>query len=145
MSKYTAIGIRYSDDGCAMSTGIAEDIAHKPQLVSNALCDEFDCGFEEIIVMANGKEGPVVVANYTLGKHYQEGEWADNCTCSPFGAPFPPSSHAWQCCICEKFDTGWGNNPAPVSDGLRCCDYCNRTVVIPERLRIAGISIGRGE
>lgn len=33
---------------------------------------------------------------------------------------------------------GWdsGNNAQPINDG-RCCDECNRNVVIPERLQQA--------
>lgn len=39
------------------------------------------------------------------------------------------------CCICGIPITGYGNNPAPVKDKGYCCDYCNATVVIPERLK----------
>ena len=39
-----------------------------------------------------------------------------------------------RCCICgEKFE-GWGNNPWPVKEDGRCCDYCNDAVVIPARI-----------
>ena len=38
-----------------------------------------------------------------------------------------------ECCICKEEITGYGNNPAPVAEG-RCCDSCNATVVIPERI-----------
>jgi hypothetical protein len=46
------------------------------------------------------------------------------------------------CCICGKEHTGFGNNPWPVknSEGKdfgpndRCCDECNRNIVIVERL-----------
>jgi len=38
-----------------------------------------------------------------------------------------------KCCICKEEITGYGNNPAPVAEG-RCCDSCNATVVIPERI-----------
>jgi len=38
------------------------------------------------------------------------------------------------CCLCgEQFD-GYGNNPAPLKDGV-CCDECNAKKVIPARLR----------
>lgn len=35
--------------------------------------------------------------------------------------------------------TGWdsGNNAYPVNDG-RCCNKCNQSVVIPERLKAMG-------
>src|SRR5262245_33415383 len=36
------------------------------------------------------------------------------------------------CVICGESFTGYGNNAAPVSDGL-CCDDCNRESVIPVR------------
>lgn len=44
-----------------------------------------------------------------------------------------------KCSICfneiEKESNGWagGNNAAPVNEG-RCCDTCNRNVVIPARI-----------
>ena len=37
------------------------------------------------------------------------------------------------CCICRKRFNGYGNNPDPVKKEGRCCDECNRTVVIPAR------------
>lgn len=40
------------------------------------------------------------------------------------------------CCICGRRIDGHGNNAAPVKDGV-CCDECNATKVIPERLRMA--------
>lgn len=41
------------------------------------------------------------------------------------------------CVICngEILDE-WGHNPAPVKEDGRCCDTCNFTVVIPERLKM---------
>lgn len=50
-----------------------------------------------------------------------------------------------KCCICgaklqpphptSKIDPiYWGHNARPVKDG-RCCDSCNHSVVIPERMR----------
>lgn len=41
------------------------------------------------------------------------------------------------CCICGLKMQGYGNNPAPVATGGRCCDDCNASVVIPERLKQA--------
>ena len=42
------------------------------------------------------------------------------------------------CSICGKEITDeFSNNAQPVNDG-RCCGYCNRTVVIPARLKEAG-------
>ena len=43
------------------------------------------------------------------------------------------------CCICGEDSMGYGNNPYPVvkdKDAV-CCDRCNLTKVIPERMRIA--------
>lgn len=40
------------------------------------------------------------------------------------------------CCICGKPIEGHGNNAAPVKDGL-CCEECNATKVIPERIKMA--------
>lgn len=37
------------------------------------------------------------------------------------------------CSICGKEYTHWGNNAQPINDG-RCCDECNSTRVVPERI-----------
>ena len=48
-----------------------------------------------------------------------------------------------KCVICKEWikptEYGWthGNNAAPVVEG-RCCDDCNKNVVIPTRLRLSG-------
>ena len=49
----------------------------------------------------------------------------------------------WTCCICENnFADGYGNNPDDYSGkpseyawGARCCNSCNNTIVIPNRIR----------
>lgn len=52
-----------------------------------------------------------------------------------------------KCCICDgqigEHPDGWngGHNAYPVKSG-RCCDVCNWAIVIPERLRNAGIVVG---
>ena len=42
----------------------------------------------------------------------------------------------FKCCICGQIFEGYGNNPYPVSENPndRCCDHCNDSKVIPERL-----------
>ena len=42
----------------------------------------------------------------------------------------------YECCICGKICTDWGNNPWPVneSEDARCCDECNSLYVVPARL-----------
>lgn len=42
------------------------------------------------------------------------------------------------CCICKKtLPIGkYGNNAEPIMKGI-CCDYCNKVVVIPQRLKIS--------
>lgn len=42
-----------------------------------------------------------------------------------------------RCCICKKFFLGYGNNPWPVvkKNNVVCCNYCNDTKVIPERIK----------
>ena len=44
---------------------------------------------------------------------------------------------SYQCSICENHFSGYGHNPHPVDDteGARCCDRCNSSVVIPARLK----------
>ena len=39
-----------------------------------------------------------------------------------------------KCSICGKEYTHWGNNAQPINKG-RCCDNCNQTVVVPERIK----------
>ena len=41
-----------------------------------------------------------------------------------------------KCCICGKKIIGYGNNAEPVKPGI-CCDKCNRSIVIPNRVKIA--------
>ena len=49
-----------------------------------------------------------------------------------------------KCCICGKeishpaIEDYCGNNPWPVNEDpdARCCDACNDSVVIPERIKI---------
>lgn len=40
------------------------------------------------------------------------------------------------CCICGKTKIGYGNNPWPVNTDpkAKCCDNCNKFVVIPARM-----------
>ncbi len=44
---------------------------------------------------------------------------------------------SYQCCICGNNFSGYGHNPQPVDDteGARCCDRCNSSVVIPARMK----------
>lgn len=44
--------------------------------------------------------------------------------------------NVYTCCICGKEYVGFGNNPWSVNNDpeARCCDECNLTVVIPERI-----------
>jgi hypothetical protein len=51
--------------------------------------------------------------------------------------PKPVSGGAFNCSICNIIDTGFGNNPWPITEKGRCCDRCNERVVVPAR--IAGI------
>ena len=43
----------------------------------------------------------------------------------------------YKCCFCKQVFRGWGNNPAPVNndENAICCDICNITIVIPERIQ----------
>ena len=42
----------------------------------------------------------------------------------------------YTCCLCNKDFSGYGNNPAPLeSDTKKCCDNCNNSKVIPERIK----------
>lgn len=40
------------------------------------------------------------------------------------------------CCFCGGIYTNYGNSPEPLmSAPNRCCDVCNATIVVQERLR----------
>ena len=43
----------------------------------------------------------------------------------------------YTCCICERKFTDYGNNPQPISQNPkdRCCDACNKNVVMVERIK----------
>ena len=43
------------------------------------------------------------------------------------------------CCICGKGSRGFGNNADTESEKDRCCDNCNDTVVVPNRMRALGL------
>jgi len=44
----------------------------------------------------------------------------------------------FNCSICERDVTEWGNNPQPILtySGKKCCDSCNTKYVIPARIFI---------
>lgn len=44
----------------------------------------------------------------------------------------PPKEYT--CCICGERTSGYGNNPAPVSEIGKCCDDCNVRFVLPARM-----------
>jgi len=45
-----------------------------------------------------------------------------------------------KCCLCgDKISDGFGNNPHPIptkKETDKCCDDCNTTKVIPERIKL---------
>ena len=48
-----------------------------------------------------------------------------------------------KCCLCGGRYENYGNNPAPLMEDTdkkpnRCCDECNKTKVIPARLKGVG-------
>ena len=55
-------------------------------------------------------------------------------TLNNLGIKLDEAKDAQNCVICGKPIVGYGNNAAPVADG-KCCDQCNRDVVIPARLK----------
>ena len=42
----------------------------------------------------------------------------------------------YECSICKNTQTGYGNNAQPINNG-KCCNSCNYSVVIPERMQSA--------
>ena len=45
-----------------------------------------------------------------------------------------------KCCFCGEEFEGIGNNPAPVKATGSCCNTCNYKVVIPAKLKAAGLA-----
>ena len=47
----------------------------------------------------------------------------------------------YKCVFCGKEREGYGNSCWPIynDEKVRCCDNCNRYIVIPERIKEAGI------
>jgi len=39
-----------------------------------------------------------------------------------------------KCCLCNEEIEGFGNNSKPIKTGV-CCNKCNITIIIPERLK----------
>jgi hypothetical protein len=48
------------------------------------------------------------------------------------------SQDYYRCCICGKMEDGYGNNPWPISNKPedKCCDICNKWVVLPARFKL---------
>lgn len=42
----------------------------------------------------------------------------------------------YDCVLCGKHFTGWGNDPWPVAEDGRCCDKCNMEKVLPARINL---------
>jgi len=41
-----------------------------------------------------------------------------------------------KCVICKKEFIGFGNNPYPIKDDGRCCDNCNKRVIIERIIKL---------
>lgn len=42
----------------------------------------------------------------------------------------------FKCSLCHEWSIGFGNNPEPLRPHAeRCCDVCNKALVVPERMR----------
>jgi len=41
-----------------------------------------------------------------------------------------------ECVLCKGKIEGYGHNPNPLSKTGNCCDECNTTKVIPERIKL---------
>ncbi len=59
-------------------------------------------------------------------------------TIVPTRASAERTANMKKCCICGKKFTGFGNNPWPVvrDENAVCCDECNNTKVVPERINL---------
>lgn len=47
----------------------------------------------------------------------------------------------YKCCLCDRTEEGFGNNPFPMCDvedyKSRCCDSCNSDIVVPMRFIVS--------
>ena len=50
------------------------------------------------------------------------------------------SETKFKCCICGKEVTEHGNDPWPIKEEGRCCNYYNWTVVLKERSRLSKLN-----
>lgn len=50
------------------------------------------------------------------------------------------SETKFTCCICGKEVKEYGNDPWPIKEEGRCCNYCNWTVVLKERNRLSKLN-----
>jgi len=44
------------------------------------------------------------------------------------------STRSYICCICCVYQSGYGSNPAPLTDEGECCDECNKKVIEARQL-----------
>ena len=70
-------------------------------------------------------------------------EWLEEVKWSYLSGLSTDAPNEDTCCFCgaplEEWHTGaYGNNPDPAAtrEGARCCDACNRKIVIPARIMI---------
>ena len=64
-----------------------------------------------------------------------------NNACHLYAEPVPAFipkkdfTHTWRCVICRgDFQGGYGNNPQPIYQDGRCCDWCNHQKVMMTRI-----------
>lgn len=49
------------------------------------------------------------------------------------------------CAICGRRSWDWPRNPWPVKDEGRCCEECDRYIVLPARIALAYLSEQKGK
>jgi len=72
LTLFTAVGFSSDED-----TGFTASLAvhgRDPQTIADLLEEQFDTVFDQILLMKNGLEGPVVAEHWTVGKHYNRVE-----------------------------------------------------------------------
>lgn len=65
--KALCLGIRF-EDGVTNSIGVKPTIDAKE--AAAVLTRHFDCEFDTMFLIINGKDGPMVEEHWELGKHY---------------------------------------------------------------------------
>ncbi len=114
----------FRNDNAKDSFNIGDRVAHR-------WADTYNVGtIKDIMIDDEG-------VHYQIERDYSDGdsiEWLFADEITHWVDMKESLEESKECCICHKSFNGYGNNAAPVADGI-CCDDCNIEKVIPARLK----------